>query len=244
MTPLPSSHALITSPRTPDPCVHRRGNSPRGLPARRSIPVPFAWGVMLWRQCNLTTRRGSFANSKVNEKKVLKESPHGSTSAASSTFIRQNRPKDALDTLSCPQTRTAKPKELKKEKGKADCWRQQRGNRGVQVGMSWKRNYFASGGGAAGTAQGLVTPRTMTSIAPSKGLSNEPGQNSCFLNSALQCCAASRFITTIETPERGVARRTRAFYGRAMIGSLHSTAAATGTGTLSHAHLSYYQRHV
>ncbi|XP_037318677.2 inactive ubiquitin carboxyl-terminal hydrolase 54 isoform X1 [Pungitius pungitius] len=52
--------------------------------------------------------------------------------------------------------------------------------------MSWKRNYFASGGGAVGGAQGLVTPRTMTSIAPSKGLSNEPGQNSCFLNSALQ----------------------------------------------------------
>uniref|UniRef100_A0A1A8D146 Ubiquitin specific peptidase 54 n=1 Tax=Nothobranchius kadleci TaxID=1051664 RepID=A0A1A8D146_NOTKA len=52
--------------------------------------------------------------------------------------------------------------------------------------MSWKRNYFASGGGAAGGLQGLVTPRTMTSIAPSKGLSNEPGQNSCFLNSALQ----------------------------------------------------------
>ncbi|XP_056222040.1 inactive ubiquitin carboxyl-terminal hydrolase 54 isoform X1 [Seriola aureovittata] len=52
--------------------------------------------------------------------------------------------------------------------------------------MSWKRNYFASGGGAAGGVQGLVTPRTMTSIAPSKGLSNEPGQNSCFLNSALQ----------------------------------------------------------
>ncbi|XP_077481780.1 ubiquitin carboxyl-terminal hydrolase 54-like [Stigmatopora argus] len=48
--------------------------------------------------------------------------------------------------------------------------------------MSWKRNYFASGGGV----QGLATPRTMTSIAPSKGLSNEPGQNSCFLNSALQ----------------------------------------------------------
>ncbi|CAF95486.1 unnamed protein product [Tetraodon nigroviridis] len=52
--------------------------------------------------------------------------------------------------------------------------------------MSWKRNYFASGGGAAGGVQGLATPRTMTSIAPSKGLSNEPGQNSCFLNSALQ----------------------------------------------------------
>ncbi|KAK2820572.1 hypothetical protein Q5P01_023531 [Channa striata] len=52
--------------------------------------------------------------------------------------------------------------------------------------MSWKRNYFASGGGAVGGVQGLVTPRTMASIAPSKGLSNEPGQNSCFLNSALQ----------------------------------------------------------
>ncbi|XP_037546852.1 inactive ubiquitin carboxyl-terminal hydrolase 54 [Nematolebias whitei] len=52
--------------------------------------------------------------------------------------------------------------------------------------MSWKRNYFASGSGAAAGVPGLVTPRTMTSIAPSKGLSNEPGQNSCFLNSALQ----------------------------------------------------------
>ncbi|XP_068575476.1 inactive ubiquitin carboxyl-terminal hydrolase 54a isoform X1 [Cebidichthys violaceus] len=61
--------------------------------------------------------------------------------------------------------------------------------------MSWKRNYFASGGGGGGGAggsnggvgmQGMLTPRTMTSIAPSKGLSNEPGQNSCFLNSALQ----------------------------------------------------------
>ncbi|XP_055083402.1 inactive ubiquitin carboxyl-terminal hydrolase 54-like isoform X2 [Periophthalmus magnuspinnatus] len=65
--------------------------------------------------------------------------------------------------------------------------------------MSWKRNYFASGSGggggssavgaglsAGGGMQEILTPRTMTSIAPSKGLSNEPGQNSCFLNSALQ----------------------------------------------------------
>uniref|UniRef100_A0A673AWH5 Ubiquitin specific peptidase 54b n=1 Tax=Sphaeramia orbicularis TaxID=375764 RepID=A0A673AWH5_9TELE len=52
--------------------------------------------------------------------------------------------------------------------------------------MSWKRNYFASGGGAVGGVQGLVNPRTMTSIAPSKGPEHEPGQNSCFLNSALQ----------------------------------------------------------
>ncbi|XP_076831525.1 inactive ubiquitin carboxyl-terminal hydrolase 54a isoform X2 [Brachyhypopomus gauderio] len=49
--------------------------------------------------------------------------------------------------------------------------------------MSWKRNYFASGSSGL---QGMLTPRTMSSIAPSKGLSNEPGQNSCFLNSALQ----------------------------------------------------------
>ncbi|KAJ8416121.1 hypothetical protein AAFF_G00381430 [Aldrovandia affinis] len=49
--------------------------------------------------------------------------------------------------------------------------------------MSWKRNYFASGSSGL---HGIYTPRTMTSIAPSKGLINEPGQNSCFLNSALQ----------------------------------------------------------
>ncbi|XP_059373608.1 inactive ubiquitin carboxyl-terminal hydrolase 54-like isoform X5 [Carassius carassius] len=49
--------------------------------------------------------------------------------------------------------------------------------------MSWKRNYFASGSSGL---QGIFTPRTMTSVAPSKGLINEPGQNSCFLNSALQ----------------------------------------------------------
>ncbi|KAM3606676.1 uncharacterized protein V6R79_021072 [Siganus canaliculatus] len=58
--------------------------------------------------------------------------------------------------------------------------------------MSWKRNYFASVSGGGGVASagggmpGMLTPRTTTSIAPSKGLSNEPGQNSCFLNSALQ----------------------------------------------------------
>ncbi|XP_030308991.1 inactive ubiquitin carboxyl-terminal hydrolase 54 isoform X1 [Calypte anna] len=49
--------------------------------------------------------------------------------------------------------------------------------------MSWKRNYFSVG---RGNVQGMFTPRNTTSIAPSKGLSNEPGQNSCFLNSALQ----------------------------------------------------------
>nr|XP_023402851.1 inactive ubiquitin carboxyl-terminal hydrolase 54 isoform X3 [Loxodonta africana] len=49
--------------------------------------------------------------------------------------------------------------------------------------MSWKKNYFSGG---RGSVQGMFTPRSSTSIAPSKGLSNEPGQNSCFLNSALQ----------------------------------------------------------
>uniref|UniRef100_H3C4C9 USP domain-containing protein n=1 Tax=Tetraodon nigroviridis TaxID=99883 RepID=H3C4C9_TETNG len=33
---------------------------------------------------------------------------------------------------------------------------------------------------------GGASPVAMTTITPSKGLSNEPGQNSCFLNSALQ----------------------------------------------------------
>ncbi|XP_075805051.1 ubiquitin carboxyl-terminal hydrolase 54 isoform X2 [Microtus pennsylvanicus] len=49
--------------------------------------------------------------------------------------------------------------------------------------MSWKKNYFS---GSCGSVQGMFAPRSSMSIAPSKGLSNEPGQNSCFLNSALQ----------------------------------------------------------
>ncbi|KAM4702538.1 ubiquitin carboxyl-terminal hydrolase 54 isoform 2-T2 [Rhinophrynus dorsalis] len=49
--------------------------------------------------------------------------------------------------------------------------------------MSWKRNYFSTGRGGV---HEMFTPRNSISIAPSKGLINEPGQNSCFLNSALQ----------------------------------------------------------
>ncbi|XP_068114159.1 ubiquitin carboxyl-terminal hydrolase 54 isoform X3 [Hyperolius riggenbachi] len=49
--------------------------------------------------------------------------------------------------------------------------------------MSWKRNYFPTGRGGVNE---MFTPRNSISIAPSKGLINEPGQNSCFLNSALQ----------------------------------------------------------
>ncbi|XP_053547985.1 inactive ubiquitin carboxyl-terminal hydrolase 54 [Bombina bombina] len=49
--------------------------------------------------------------------------------------------------------------------------------------MSWTRNYFSTGRGGT---QEMFTPRNSISIAPSKGLINEPGQNSCFLNSALQ----------------------------------------------------------
>lgn len=51
--------------------------------------------------------------------------------------------------------------------------------------MSWKRNQFVSGSGSGGIQVALLPP-TMTTIISSKGLSNEPGQNSCFLNSALQ----------------------------------------------------------
>ncbi|KAK7815113.1 hypothetical protein U0070_007778 [Myodes glareolus] len=56
--------------------------------------------------------------------------------------------------------------------------------------MSWKRNYFS---GSCGSVQGMFAPRSSMSIAPSKGLSNEPGQNSCFLNSALQANEYSCF---------------------------------------------------
>ncbi|XP_073452788.1 ubiquitin carboxyl-terminal hydrolase 54 isoform X2 [Aquarana catesbeiana] len=49
--------------------------------------------------------------------------------------------------------------------------------------MSWKRSYFSTGRGGVNE---MFTPRNSISIAPSKGLINEPGQNSCFLNSALQ----------------------------------------------------------
>ncbi|MEQ2236425.1 hypothetical protein ILYODFUR_012674 [Ilyodon furcidens] len=72
--------------------------------------------------------------------------------------------------------------------------------------MSWKRNYFASGGG--GGMQGILTPRTMTSIAPSKGLSNEPGQNSCFLNSALQELKAAHSTNISRRPDAAAVRTT------------------------------------
>ncbi|CAM4710214.1 unnamed protein product [Leuciscus chuanchicus] len=72
--------------------------------------------------------------------------------------------------------------------------------------MSWKRNYFASGSSGL---QGMFTPRTMTSIAPSKGLSNEPGQNSCFLNSALQ------HRTNVIGQREVVARLKRALHSKA-----------------------------
>ncbi|KAK2499755.1 hypothetical protein MC885_009546 [Smutsia gigantea] len=50
--------------------------------------------------------------------------------------------------------------------------------------QEWYLSLFNEGG--RGSVQGMFAPRSSTSIAPSKGLSNEPGQNSCFLNSALQ----------------------------------------------------------
>ncbi|XP_078055468.1 inactive ubiquitin carboxyl-terminal hydrolase 54a isoform X2 [Mustelus asterias] len=48
--------------------------------------------------------------------------------------------------------------------------------------MSWRKGYFTPNN----NLQGMFMPRSTTSIAASKGLMNEPGQNSCFLNSALQ----------------------------------------------------------
>ncbi|XP_060710003.1 inactive ubiquitin carboxyl-terminal hydrolase 54-like [Hemiscyllium ocellatum] len=48
--------------------------------------------------------------------------------------------------------------------------------------MSWRKGYFTPNN----NLQDMFLPRSTTSIAASKGLMNAPGQNSCFLNSALQ----------------------------------------------------------
>ncbi|XP_059496314.1 inactive ubiquitin carboxyl-terminal hydrolase 54-like isoform X6 [Stegostoma tigrinum] len=48
--------------------------------------------------------------------------------------------------------------------------------------MSWRKGYFTPNN----NVEGMFLPRSTTSIAASKGLMNAPGQNSCFLNSALQ----------------------------------------------------------
>lgn len=54
--------------------------------------------------------------------------------------------------------------------------------------MAWVK-FFRKPGGNLGKS---YQPGSMLSLAPTKGLLNEPGQNSCFLNSAVQvglaCC--------------------------------------------------------
>lgn len=50
--------------------------------------------------------------------------------------------------------------------------------------------YGAGTGGTAGPGLGKsYQPGSMLSLALTKGLLNEPGQNSCFLNSAVQVSA-------------------------------------------------------
>lgn len=48
--------------------------------------------------------------------------------------------------------------------------------------MAWVK-FFRKPGGNLGKS---YQPGSMLSLAPTKGLLNEPGQNSCFLNSAVQ----------------------------------------------------------
>lgn len=48
--------------------------------------------------------------------------------------------------------------------------------------MAWVR-FLRKPGGNLGK---VYQPGSMLSLAPTKGLLNEPGQNSCFLNSAVQ----------------------------------------------------------
>lgn len=59
--------------------------------------------------------------------------------------------------------------------------------------MAWVKLFKKPGGSMAGTGACSGTglgksyqPGSMISLALTKGLLNEPGQNSCFLNSAVQ----------------------------------------------------------
>jgi len=61
--------------------------------------------------------------------------------------------------------------------------------------MAWVKLFKKPGGNMAGTGTGALSgtglgksyqPGSMISLALTKGLLNEPGQNSCFLNSAVQ----------------------------------------------------------
>lgn len=54
--------------------------------------------------------------------------------------------------------------------------------------MAWVK-FFRKPGGNLGKS---YQPGSMLSLAPTKGLLNEPGQNSCFLNSAVQVSVFSR----------------------------------------------------
>lgn len=60
--------------------------------------------------------------------------------------------------------------------------------------MAWAK-FFKKPGGNLGKS---YQPGSMLSLAPTKGLLNEPGQNSCFLNSAVQvglsCYFACMFV--------------------------------------------------
>ncbi|CAI9547137.1 unnamed protein product, partial [Staurois parvus] len=49
--------------------------------------------------------------------------------------------------------------------------------------MAWVKLFRRQAGGNLGK---VYQPGSVLSLAPTKGLFNEPGQNSCFLNSAVQ----------------------------------------------------------
>lgn len=53
--------------------------------------------------------------------------------------------------------------------------------------MAWVKLFKKQGGSLGKTYQA----GSMLSLALTKGLLNEPGQNSCFLNSAVQVCGLS-----------------------------------------------------
>uniref|UniRef100_UPI00358F9B46 uncharacterized protein isoform X3 n=1 Tax=Myxine glutinosa TaxID=7769 RepID=UPI00358F9B46 len=64
-------------------------------------------------------------------------------------------------------------------------WREGQSSGGEGPGMSWVRSLIPARPGGAVLRRGRLLG-SVSSLAPAKGLLNEPGQNSCFLNSAVQ----------------------------------------------------------
>lgn len=78
--------------------------------------------------------------------------------------------------------------------------------------MAWTKFFKKSGGNLGRVYQ----PGSMLSLAPTKGLLNEPGQNSCFLNSAVQVCFCFCIFSSLLASQASCL-----FYCNISFGSVH-----------------------